>query len=456
VKAFAVVLWLPAAAAAAVPAVPPVAAPPRLEVSLDAAERAALEYSPLLKAAESDLAGALKQADAQMALLAPRAALDGSYQYQTQVPRFSFVPGAPPQQFGDHEGWAIGPSLSYTLWDFGALSSAWRSQKALARSQEAQRDLVRRQVRLMTRLGYFQVQLALEQERSLADSLALAQAQYADISSRRRAGAVSRIDWLSAHQQVLERLRGLRSAQADVGAALRNLFALTGQGQGADLSAPLDARIERAPVGLSTPTATVALEALDAVEARLSAAAAAGLDEAHPQLLVYGDLAEAQRLAARGTAAGLWPRVQAGFKSYYQYPNLPLRESVWQNTALVAASVPLFELGRTRSLAAGQRAQADAAERRRDDARDSLERDWRKARDRYQALRDQEALDRQAVDETEEIARLRYSSYREGASTILDVTAANISAVQTRVEAARTKAQALIQLATLDSLSAAR
>ena len=446
----------PLAAALCLAAAWAAAEPPRLAVSLDSAERAALEHSPLLKAAESDAAGAVAQADAQMALLAPRVALDGSYQYQTQVPRFSFVPGAPPAQFGDHESWAVGPSVAYTLWDFGALSDAWRSQKALARSQEAQRDLVRRQVRLMTRLDYFQVQLALEQERSLADSLALAQAQYADISSRRRAGAVSRIDWLSAHQQVLARLRELRSAQADLGAALRTLFALTGQGQGADLSAPLDARIETAPVGLSTATAIVALDALDDVEQKLSGAAAAPLDEAHPQLLVYGGLAEAQRLAAAGTSAGLWPRVQAGFKSYYQYPNLPLLESVWQNTAVVAASMPLFELGRTRSVARGQRAQADASERRRDDARDSLERDWSKARDRYQALRDQEALDRQAVDETAEIARLRYASYREGASTILDVTAANVSAVQTRVEAARTKAQALIQLATLDSLSAAR
>lgn len=430
------------------------AQPPRLALSLDDAERDALAHSPLLKAADGDLAAAEALVDAALAPLAPRLTLDGGYQYQTEAPKVALSPGAPTLQFGDHDAYSVGPTASVTLWDRGALRKAWRGQQAAAASRRARRDLIRRQVRLMTRLDYFDVQLALERERSLLDSLRLVEAQYADIGRRLRAGAASRVDWLSAHQQVLDRRRDLRSAQADVSSSLRALFALTGRGQDEDLAAPLDARVEAPPPdGVAPASVLVALEPLNSVEGRLAAAASAALDGSHPQLLVYARQAEAQRWAADSASAGLWPRLRLTLKSDYLYPDTPLLKSAWQTTAAVAASVPLFERGQTRSQARAQRALADADERRRDAARDDLERDWRRARDELASLRDQEALDRESVDETAEIARLRYASYRDGGATILDVEAANVGAVQARIQAARTRARALIQLATLDSLT---
>ncbi len=447
--------WLAlAAAAGAQPAAPPPASAPALTLSLDQAEAAAFAHSPILKAAESDLASAQAQADAELSQLAPRVTVDGSYQYQTEVPKVALGPAAPAFQFGDHNSYSIGPTLSYTLWDEGGLLKAWRSQKALAGSQQAQRDLLRRQVRLVTRLDYFQVQLALEQERSLVDSLRLAQAQYGDIDHRYRAGAASRIDWLSAHQQVLDRRRDLLAAQSDVSSALRALFAQTGRGQDLDVSAPMDARVQLPlPEGTAPPTVSVRLEPLESVEARLSGASAAPLDEAYPQLLVYSKQAQAQELAAKSIAAGLWPRVQLAFKSDYLYPNVPLLVPAWQNTAGLTASVPIFELGRTRRQAEAQRALAAASRHQQDEAYDELSRDWHKARDQLATLRGEEDLDRQSVDETAEIARLRYASYRDGGSTILDVETADTNSVLARVAAARTRTQVLIQLATLQSLS---
>ena len=430
------------------------AQPPRLAIDLAQAEQAALAHSPLLQAAASNVAAAEAQVEAQFAQLVPRVTLDGSYQYQTQVPRVSLAPNAPAFQFGDHNAYSIGPTLAYTLWDQGALLDAWHSQKALAASQDAQRDLVRRQVVLMARLDYFQVQLALERERSQTDSLRVAEAQYRDIDSRLREGAATRIDWLSAREQVIGRRRDLRSAQAEVAAALRALFALTGRGQDLDVSAPIDARIgQPTPTGLSTPTVVVEAEPLEALEARLASAAAGSVDEAYPQLLLYGRQSESERLAAASTAAGRWPRIQLSFRSDYLYPNLPLLASTWQNVVGLSASVPLFESGRTGRLADVQRRAADAAASRRDEAYDELLLDWHKARDQFMALRDQEALDAVSVSETDEIARLRFASYHDGGSTILDVETANLNAVEARVAAARTKAQILIQLATLDSLS---
>lgn len=444
-----------AALAALLLAAPAAAQPPLLSLRLADAEKAALAHSPLLKAAEDDLASAEALVDVSLSQLVPRVTLDGSYQYQTVVPKLALAPNAPPVQFGDHDAYSIGPTLSYTLFDAGGLRSAWRSQKALAGSQKAQRDLVRRQAVLLTRLDYFSVQLALEQERSLVDSLRLAQAQYGDIDKKYRAGASSRIDWLSAHQQALDRRRDLRSSEASVSAALRALFAQTGQGQGADLAVPMDARVRRPlPDDVAAPTVEVDLEPLESVETELAAAASRPADPSYPQLLVYSAQAEAQRQAARAAAEGEWPRVLLSFKSDYEYPNMPLLESTWQNTAGVAASMPLFEFGRTRRQADSQRAAAGASESRRQEASDELDRDWSKARDQLSALRDEERIDAESVDETAEIARLRYKSYKDGGSTILDVETADVNAILARVTAAATRAQALIQLATLDSLSA--
>lgn len=433
------------------------AQPPKLSITLDQAERAALAHSPILKQASSNLAAAQAQVEAQFAQLVPRATADGAFQYQTVVPKFSPAPGAPAVQFGAHDNWSIGPSVSYTLWDQGALRSAWRSQKALASSDEAQRELVARQVLLATRLDYFQVQLALEQERSEIDSLRIAEAQFRDIDSRLRAGAANRIDWLSARENVLGRRREVRSTQGDVAVQLRTLFAQTGQSQELDVSAPIDARVEgETPSGVSTPTVRVELEPLELVEARFEPAGLAPVDSAYPRLLVFERQSQAQRLAARSTAAGEWPRVQLSYLGRYEYPLLPALERTWQNTVGAAASVPLFEWGRTREQARAKRELADAAARQRDQAYDELLRDWHQARDRFAALRDQAAIDRDSVAETAEIARLRYASYRNGASTITDVETANLNAVEARVLAARHQTQLLIQLATLASLSSAK
>ena len=430
------------------------AAPPRLSITLAQAESLALGHSPILKTAQNNLAAADAQVDAQFALLVPRLTLDASYQYQTIVPHLSLAPGLAPFQFGSHDNYSVGPSLTYTLWDQGSLLNVWRSQKALAASQEAQRDLIRRQVLLMTRLDYFQVQLALEQERSLADSLKLAQAQDRDIKSRFRAGAASRIDSLSAQEQVISRRRDFRAAQAQTAAALRTLFAQIGQDQNLDASSPLDARIQdSAPAGLGAPTLIVALEPLESVETALKVAAEAPMDEAYPGLAAYARQAQAQRLAARSISEEKWPRIQLSYKSDYMYPNLPLLEDVWQNAAGVSASVPLFEFGRTKRLALAQKDLAGASQAQESQSYDELVRDWHKARDEYAALDDIESLDRESLEDTAEIAKLRYASYENGGSTILDVETADLDALQAQIGAAQTKTQELIQLATLESLS---
>src|SRR6185312_801462 len=246
-------------------------------------------------------------ADAAFAPLLPRLTLDGSYRYQTEVPEFSVVPGGPKAQFGSNRAESVGPTLTWTLWDQGALYKTWRAQQANARSRDEQLRLVQTQATQAARLAYVQVQLGRERVRLLADSVALAAAQYADIEKRRRAGAANRIESLSSHQSELQRRKEFLSAQSDLSAALRELMRLTALGAGVDASRPTDVRVSTAALNLPEPTVRLALDSLADTPAALAAAeTAAAAQDSHPAALVYARQADAARLSADAASAGEW------------------------------------------------------------------------------------------------------------------------------------------------------
>jgi outer membrane protein TolC len=305
-------------------------------------------------------------------------------------------------------------------------------------------------------MAYVQVQLAREKVLLLSDSVVVAEAQYADIEKRLRAGAVSRIDSLSSHQEDLQRRKDFLSAQSDLAGALRELFQLTGLGAGLDLTRPVDVRVSTSlPEGLAEPTVRVVLDSLADIPASLaSVEAGTGPSEDHPGVLLYEHQAESARMNAAAISAGNWGTIQFQGALAYEYPNSLLPENVWQKTVGLTASVPLFEDRRTSRQADAQKRLASAAQRRRDLVTEQLSRDWDKARAALASLRDQQALDVTAVLESEELARLIYLAYQGGRRSYLDVQTYDLTALQAKVAAAQTRAQILIQLATLAQLAA--
>ena len=439
---------------AAALAVPAAAQTPALTLGLREAEASARAHSLKARAAAEEAAAAGDRGDEQFASLLPRVTLDGSYRYQTAVPEFSVLPGAPPRPFGDHRATSIGPTLSWTLWDQGALYDAWRAQKARAASASDLHRLAERQAVLGARLAYAQAQLAREQSLALADALALADVQDRDIKSRFAAGSASRIDTLSSRQDALQRRRQFLQSQADLGAALRELFQLTGLGAGLDLSRPLDARVSTAAAaGLAAPTLLVTLDDLRVVPPALAAAETAPLDPAHPAIAAQADLADAARRAAAGLQASRGPTVKLTARASYDYPNGPVLESVTQKTVGLTASLPLFEGRLTARAVDEQKRLGAAAEARRDLAAEELARDWDKARVALASLREQLDVDDRSAADAAELATLVYRAFKAGSANYLEVQSANLRSLEAKVQAARTRAQILIQLAALASLS---
>jgi outer membrane protein TolC len=429
---------------------------PRFSLTMTEAEAAGRAHALDVKAAAEDSASARDAADAAFSPLLPRLTLDGYARYAAEVPSLSIAPGAPPVQLGTHGSYSIGPTVNWTLWDEGALRKTWRAQKAGAGSVEEQQRLIETEATEAARLAYVQVQLAREKVLLLADSVAVADAQYADIEKRLRAGAASKIDALSSHQEDLQRRKDFLSAQADLAGALRELLQLTGLGAGLDLTRPVDVRVSTAlPAGLPEPTLRVAFDSLADVPAAFAPLeTASGPAADHPGVLIYARQADSARLGADAAAAGNWPVIQFQGALAYEYPNAFIPQFVTQKTVGLTASVPLFEDSRTTRQADRQKRLANAAERRRDLAAEQLSRDWDRARAQLAALRDQAALDAAAVVESAELARLIYLAYQGGRRSYLEVQTYDLTALQAKVAAAQTRAQILIQLTTLAQLAA--
>jgi outer membrane protein TolC len=119
----------------------------------------------------------------------------------------------------------------------------------------------------------------------------------------------------------------------------------------------------------------------------------------------------------------------------------------------VTASLPLFEGFRRVRAEADQREQSKAWEARRDNAAADYLRDWHKALDALAGLRVQRATNRRAAEEAGELARLTYAAYTTGQARLIEVQTANLGELQARVQETRTKAEMLVQLALIRSLS---
>ena len=432
---------------------------PQIHLRLRAMQEKALQYSPRLLAIRSEEDSARSHAEAQHTFLFPKLYLDASYRYQSVVPSLTFpLPGAPNLSFGDNNNYSIGPALQWTALDFGANLNSWKSASETEKAKSQERQSVERQVLLLVRQAYFRVQLALEQMHIISDSLALSEAQYQDIRHRYQAGTSSRLDSLSAHKEVLSYSVQLRRSQADLSAAIRELYAVSGEPLPADFSKPVTAVLQKDASRAENEAPTVWVQAdpisesLETVKTEVPLKYDLPMD-ANPQLQTLAHQSESALKAGDASQSGLYPKLQFSAKSSYDYPNGPIKDHIQQNIVAMSLTMPLFEFSRTRLEAQATRSQALALEARREQSLLDLQRDWNQALDQLAALQEQQKLLRESAAESVEVARLTYDSYTAGRSTFLEVQSANLRSLDARVQATRNDVQILIQLALINNLA---
>jgi outer membrane protein TolC len=416
------------------------------QLSLDQAEREAMKTSNELKSYIASADAAHEQAGAQFSYLLPKLTFDGTYRYVTNVPTISLpIPGVAALPFGTHQNYSIGPTLTYTLWDTGATTDAYHALDRVAGARAEDRKAAELQLLVEVRAAYVRVQLALEEMRLVNDSLKLAEAQNHDITTNYHAGAASRLDSVDSQREVLNYLLQFQQRQADLSAALKDLLALTDE-HPADVSHP-------GPPDVRNVTLVLNLDHLSKSLAEYGKWTFSPPDDHQPQIHSQELLAQSSELQASSQKDALYPVLQVQARASIDYPNGIVPEHVEQNTFTVALSMPLFETDHTRHLAAEHYKEAESARFRKEQLQIDLQRDYQKAREMLDNLREQQNIASQDVLSSEESARLYYSSYKAGKINFTDVLSANLRALTAKVDAARIDAQILNQIIILKSIS---
>lgn len=409
------------------------------KISLKNTELWAIKSSYSAKALEAEGEAIGNRVTAQRSFLFPKISLDASYKYLSEVPELNF-PGGTKAAFGDNQNYSVGPILTWTVWDFGSTRKTVKGIESQGASKKHEQNLGNRQILLSARLAYFKIQLRTEQKRLVADSLKLAESQYRDIQNRIKAGSANRIDLLSSHKEVLNFKLQFRQIQSDLSSDIRDLYALIGKNNTNENSTSVEVdSILSSLKELSDRYGDIQLD-----EAKLGQ---------HPLIKMHTANMESNRLIAESFKANQLPKLSLFLKSSLDYPNGPVLEQIHQNTIGVALSMPIYEGGKSSNESAERQNLARAFEYRQNQARVEIIRDWNKAKDQLNGLREKSEIYKNSVSESLEHAKLVYSSYRAGKTSFLEVQTANLHALETQVQSTTNDVQMLIQLAYLASIS---
>ncbi|MDR3606219.1 MAG: TolC family protein [Oligoflexia bacterium] len=414
-------------------------------ISLPVAERTALKASNLLKSYASNEEAARFQADAQFQGLLPRLSLSGGYQYYAEIPQISVFGGAP-IPFGTNSTYFVGPQVNYTLWDGSSTLNSYRALSLLSLARQADRDNAALQVLLSLRSAYVQVQLGIQELRLIYDSLELARAQNHDVAVRFRAGAAARLDVVTAERSVLSYEIQFKQKQADLSAYLKDLLTLLGDHEPRELSQP-------GPPGIPGVSLVLRLEPLRQLLLEIAQALPSPPTDAQPQIRSQELQSRSFDLSADSQSSKKLPAVQVSAGVSLNHPDIPAPPTYWQETVGVSVSMPLYLGDPSRYVEAQQRSQADAARYRAGQLRDDIHRDFQKASEMFESLREQQKLAYQDVIQSQEEAKLYYTSYKAGKINFIDVQNANNQALLAKVSAARIDAQILNQSIILKSLA---
>jgi outer membrane protein len=409
------------------------------KISLKDTEVWALKSSYNTKALEAEGNAIGNKMSAQRSLLFPKISFDATYKYLSEVPELNF-PGGAKAAFGDNQNYSVGPILTWTVWDFGSARKTVKGIESQGASKKHEKNLSNRQILLSARLAYFKIQLRTEQKRLVGDSLKLAESQYRDIQNRTKAGSANRIDLLSSHKEVLNFKLQFRQIQSDLSSDIRDLYALIGKNNSNESSTSVE--VDSILSSLKELSDKYGDNQLD--DAKLGQ---------HPLIKMHTANMESNRLIAESFKANQLPKLSLFLKSSLDYPNGPVLEQINQNTIGVALTMPLFEGGKSSNESAEKENLARSFESRQNQARIDIIRDWNKAKDQLNGLRDKSGIYKNSVSESLEHAKLIYSSYRAGKTSFLEVQTANLHALETMVQSTTNDVQMLIQLAYLASIS---
>ncbi len=426
------------------------ATPATFELSLKSAETRSIDTSDQIKSLDSSSQAAIEAAKASNISLYPTLSFKADYFYLTNIPTLVLpVQGHPGFPMGTHDNYGFGPALTYTLWDSGANWNTYKSANLQAVARDEDKKAATLNLLMLTRASYVRLQLASEELRLLYSSLELARAQFHDIKANFRAGAASKLDQVDAERDVINYGLQFEQKQAEVTADLKDLLALIREPAPQDVSKP-------GPAGVPEISLLLKLDSQDALLNDSRFLQYSPPDEKQPMLRSLEIQAESLDHSAESEKGKYFPKVDLSATAMWQYPYELLPTTEEQNTFMVSVTIPLSEGLRVNHQVAEKRREAEAIRFNKSQSKVNMDRDYEKAVALITSLRAQQKMSLEDVALSESAAKLYYQSYRAGKINLIDVQSANNRALNAKVNAARTNAQVLNQLFTLNLISGER
>lgn len=426
---------------------------PIMSLSLDEAAKIAIENSHKIAAQYENAVAASEAAASAGTKRFPQISLQGQNRYTSKIGQIT-IPGATTMDIGTHNAWSVGPVLDWVAWDAGSIAKNAKSLKHAASAQDYSTDATRRNVLLNARMAYFSVQLASEQLRLVADALDVARSQYSVVSERTSVGSQDKLDLVTAHQDVMDRELDFENAMSELASQVRAFIADLGLEQASNPSFPADAKL--ASSLKSPPVKPDFLLNLEPAEGSISfmTSKAKGHVEIpnHPAYQSAHENKNAAIFAYKSTTAQHWPKLTVQGKSSYDYPNFAELSRVQQNTLTLGVSIPFIDWGMISKDARSKKHQANAALEQMRQTEIDLAQDLGETKDNIAILTKARETSAIRVKDAVETAKLVFDEYLAGHVIFLEVQRANNRALEAKVDAARTDAQLLGQLARMESL----
>jgi len=243
----------------------------------------------------------------------------------------------------------------------------------------------------------------------------------------------------------------ISESRLNLSSALHEIFRLTSNDYGINPAYPLDSRLK----DIASEAAENSLIEADSIEKTLSAlspAASMEFDQDSPRLSAMESMKEYYEYLSEQSRSALQPKLILNAGAYLQYPNGPIKESVFLGKAGASFSLPLFEGGKNSSQAKAKKHEADAAGHDKEDTRQTLLLLFKISKDSLYGLSNEEKILKEMIKDAEETSKLAYEAYKAGSVTFLEVDNANLQLLESRIALSDLEISKLNSLAAIDSL----
>lgn len=401
-------------------------------VTLDEALKTAREHQPQLQQAQATTQAAAARVDEAHAPLMPQ--VSGSAAYSRSTANFAARPGSLPSQVssgGSQTSWDtfnyfnLGLSATQLLYDFKQSSSHWRSSQASARSQQDAERTTLQQVLFAVRTSYFQARADKELVGVARETLANQQKHLQQTQGFVEVGTQPEIALAQAKTNVANAQVQVITAENNYAIARAQL----NQAMGVEQPIDFDVADETAPPveGEDATGDALAQEALGA----------------RPEVKALAEQVLAQELTLRSIQGAYAPSlgVSTGLTDAGESTN----NLVWNWSAALTLSVPVFQGGLTRSQVVEARANLAAVKAQATAERQQVLLDVEQARLAVRAARAALVAAGEALVNATDQLHLAEGRYEVGVGSIIELSDAQLAlttAAQQRVGAEYNLAQA--------------